>query len=434
MKSKETKNKIVPKMRFPEFRDAGEWEEYQLGTLFSERQETGFINLPLLSLTEKEGIIPQEKTKRKNNSNSDKSKYLRVYHGDIAYNTMRMWEGRSAFVNIEGLVSPAYTVCKPNDKIDSLFFSYYFKTQQLIQQFHKYSQGFVNDTLNLKFISFSTIWVTTPLKCEQQKIADCLSSTDELINVQSRKLEVLKVHKKGLMQQLFPAEGETAPKLRFPKFRDAGEWANINGNKAFEHIANRNHSLDLPILAISQEYGAIPRNKIDYNVIVSEQSIENYKVVEIGDFIISLRSFQGGIEYSNYKGLCSPAYIILRKKNNNIVNHFFRHYFKTEKYIQNLNRNIEGIRDGKMVSYKQFSEILLPIPRPAEQQKIADCLSFIDKLIIAQSYKLETLKVHKKGLMQQLFPTMSDFARRASISIENKITKNKKISVGDSYQ
>ncbi|MDR2383064.1 MAG: restriction endonuclease subunit S [Prevotellaceae bacterium] len=196
--------KTIPKLRFPKFRDAGEWIQYQLGNLFSERQETGFINLPLLSLTEKEGIIPQEETKRKDNSNSDKSKYLRVYHGDIAYNTMRMWEGRSAFVDMEGLVSPAYTVCKPNANTDSLFFSYYFKTQPLIRQFHKYSQGLVSDTLSLKFLSFSTILIQTPLKHEQQKIADVLSIIDELISVQSRKLETLKIHKKGLMQQLFP--------------------------------------------------------------------------------------------------------------------------------------------------------------------------------------------------------------------------------------
>ena len=198
-------------------------------------------------------------------------------------------------------------------------------------------------------------------------------------------------------------EYKMVPKLRFPEFREAGEWFYKNGDKIYDQISNKNHNSDLPILAITQEFGAIPRNEIDYSVIVSDKSVESYKVVEVGDFIISLRSFQGGIEYSNYKGICSPAYIILRKKNN-ISDDFFKHYFKTILFIQDLNRNIEGIRDGKMVSYKQFSDLLLPIPSVDEQQKIADCLSSLDDLIAAQSQKLDALKAHKKGLMQRLFP------------------------------
>lgn len=196
------------------------------------------------------------------------------------------------------------------------------------------------------------------------------------------------------------------PALRFPEFSDAGEWVYLEGNKVFEQISNRKHNSNLPILAISQEHGAVPRDLIDYKVIVSDEGIENYKVVEVGDFIISLRSFQGGIEYSAYNGICSPAYIILRKKLD-VDNQFFKYYFKSRAFIRDLNKNLEGIRDGKMVSYKQFSEILLPIPsihNKQEQQKIADCLSSIDALIKATENKIDELKAHKKGLMQQLFP------------------------------
>lgn len=193
------------------------------------------------------------------------------------------------------------------------------------------------------------------------------------------------------------------PKLRFPEFRGANKWSCLKGGKVFDQVSNKIHHSDIPILAITQEYGAIPRDQIDYSVIVSDKSIENYKVVEIGDFIISLRSFQGGIEYSYYKGLCSPAYVILRKKIN-INNYFFKYYFKTTSLIRDLNKNLEGIRDGKMITYKQFSEISLPVPIFNEQQKIADCLSSIDNLITFTVKKMEALKAHKKGLMQQLFP------------------------------
>lgn len=193
------------------------------------------------------------------------------------------------------------------------------------------------------------------------------------------------------------------PKLRFPEFRGTNKWACLKGGEVFEQVSNRTHYSDIPILAITQEYGAIPRNQIDYSVIVSDKSIESYKVVEIGDFIISLRSFQGGIEYSCYKGICSPAYVILRKKID-VNNYFFKYYFKTSSLIRDLNKNLEGIRDGKMITYKQFSEIFLPVPFFYEQQKIADCLSSIDDLITSTAKKIEALKAHKKGLMQQLFP------------------------------
>ncbi len=194
------------------------------------------------------------------------------------------------------------------------------------------------------------------------------------------------------------------PKLRFPEFRDAGGWLIDHGDKFFSQISNKNHNSDLPILAITQEHGAIPRDEINYRVSVTDKSIESYKIVEMGDFIISLRSFQGGIEYSNYKGLCSPAYVILRKKSTGNSG-FFKHYFKSDRFIKDLNKDIEGLRDGKMVSYSQFSDLLLPVPTTFEEQKrIADCLSSLDDVIAAEGQKLETLRQHKKGLMQELFP------------------------------
>jgi type I restriction enzyme S subunit len=193
------------------------------------------------------------------------------------------------------------------------------------------------------------------------------------------------------------------PKLRFPEFRDEIAWDVKLGNELFDQISNREAPAGLPILAITQEHGAIPRDEIDYHVSVTDKSVETYKEVCPGDFIISLRSFQGGIEYSRYHGICSPAYVILRKKGE-LSDAFYKHLFKSHSFIQQLTKNLEGLRDGKMISYKQFSELLLPHPSLAEQQKIAECLSTLDELIGAESQKLDALKAHKKGLMQQLFP------------------------------
>lgn len=196
---------------------------------------------------------------------------------------------------------------------------------------------------------------------------------------------------------------ELIPNFRFPQFKENKAWRCDYANNVFQQISNKNHQSDLPILAITQEHGAIPRDLIDYNVTATEKSIQSYKVIDVGDFIISLRSFQGGIEYSTYKGICSPAYVVLRKAIE-VNEQFYKQYFKTASFIRDLTKNLEGLRDGKMISYKQFSEVLLPLPSIEEQQKIADCLSSIDELVTAQNQKLEALKAHKKGLMQQLFP------------------------------
>ena len=193
------------------------------------------------------------------------------------------------------------------------------------------------------------------------------------------------------------------PKLRFPEFRNADGWKEQFGDSLFDQINDRNPEPGLPVLAITQEHGAIPRYLIDYHVSVTEKSIESYKVVQVGDFIISLRSFQGGIEYSQYHGICSPAYVVLRRSVDG-NDAYFKHYLKTDRFIQILTKNLEGLRDGKMISYKQFSELRLPVPSAPEQRKIADCLSSLDELIAAQARKVDALKTHKKGLMQQLFP------------------------------
>lgn len=194
------------------------------------------------------------------------------------------------------------------------------------------------------------------------------------------------------------------PKYRFPEFALDASIDYVAGGFIFDPITNRNHHADLPILAITQEYGAIPRDEIDYKVSVTKKSLKAYKIVEKGDFIISLRSFQGGIEYSMYDGICSPAYIILRKKTN-IIDQYYKYYFKSHRFIQDLNKDLEGIRDGKMISYGQFSSILLPKPDEEEQQKIVDCLSSIDDLISVEEKKLSLLNDYKKGWMQKLFPT-----------------------------
>ncbi|EGR0307124.1 restriction endonuclease subunit S [Vibrio alginolyticus] len=254
--------------------------------------------------------------------------------------------------------------------------------------------------------------VELPTIEEQQKIASFLSKVDEKIALLTEKKDKLTEYKKGVMQQLFNGKWEEQeglltfipPTLRF-KADDGSEfpdWEKKKGAKLFASISNKDHNSDLPVLAITQNQGAIPRSLIDYNISVADTSVASYKVVEKGDFIISLRSFQGGIEYSEYTGICSPAYVILRPKID-ISDYFYKYYLKTYPFIVEMQKRLEGIRDGKIISYKYFSEISMPYPTKVEQDKIVCFLSALEQKISLATSELEKAKEWKRGLLQQMF-------------------------------
>ena len=192
---------LTGKKRLPGF--SGAWKTEYLGKLFLERKETNCENLQMLAITGTQGIIPRKELDLKDNSSEDKSKYLRVCVGDIGYNTMRMWQGVSAYSNYEGIVSPAYTILKPSLSINAKYFAYLFKMQEIIFLFYRFSQGLVDDTRNLKYENFKRIMVSYPPDInEQAAIAEVLSAADREINLLRRDIEQEKYKKKALMQLL----------------------------------------------------------------------------------------------------------------------------------------------------------------------------------------------------------------------------------------
>lgn len=193
----------VPKVRFKGFK--GEWKKVKLGDIFCERNESN-INGEMLSVTQHNGIIKASENGRFDNSNSDKSNYKVVKVGDIAYNSMRMWQGASGYSPYEGIVSPAYTVIIPQEGIYSPFFAYLFKNENIINTFRLHSQGLTSDTWNLKFPAFSKIEVLFPEDAEmkeQQKIASYFTSLDRQITLHSQRLEKLKQIKAACLDKMF---------------------------------------------------------------------------------------------------------------------------------------------------------------------------------------------------------------------------------------
>lgn len=197
---------LTGERRFAEF-EGQAWHEYKLGEVFYERNEANRPDLPLLSITADRGIVRHGETARKDNSNKNKAAYLRIAPGDIGYNTMRMWQGVSALSQHEGIISPAYTVCAPNEHIDAKFAAYLFKTSQMISLFNRHSQGMVADTLSLKFVHFARLPITLPpTLAEQRRIVDVLDAATAEIDLLQQQLDALKTQKRGLMQLLLSGE------------------------------------------------------------------------------------------------------------------------------------------------------------------------------------------------------------------------------------
>lgn len=252
--------------------------------------------------------------------------------------------------------------------------------------------------------------VLLPPLPEQKKIAQILSTWDKAITTTEQLLANSQQQKKALMQQLLTG------KKRLPGFcagtrlsGDAmdgeepigGEWKYLKASEIFKTISKKNNDESEELLAVTQDQGVLPRSLLERRVVMPDGSTKGYKLVVPGNFIISLRSFQGGLEYSNYRGLVSPAYTVLEPIKH-VDDGFYRQYFKSYDFIGHLAVAVIGIRDGKQISYGDFSFLKLPYPSIEEQQKIAQILTTADREIEALKQKLACLKQEKKALMQQL--------------------------------
>lgn len=194
---------------------------------------------------------------------------------------------------------------------------------------------------------------------------------------------------------------QNVPELRFPEF--SGEWIEAPAKELFSSVSDKKHDGNLEVLSASQSKGMIKRNDIDIDIKFDKGNLKNYKRTRPGDFIISLRSFQGGFELNNLEGLVSPAYTVLRLNQRNTDKKFFKQYFKMPRFIKRLDSMIYGIRDGKSISYKEFSTFKLRYPEFEEQKKIGEFFSKLDRLIKLEEKKLELLEEQKKGYMQKIF-------------------------------
>ncbi len=227
---------------------------------------------------------------------------------------------------------------------------------------------------------------------EQRAIAQVLSTADAAIHTTEKLIAQKELGKKWLMQQLLMG------KKRLKGF--GGEWKKLGAGEIFKSITKKGFA-DEELLSATQDRGMIPRTMLEGRVTMPTTGTEGFKLVEIGDFVISLRSFQGGLEYSYYRGLVSPAYTVLKPKKP-INEEFYKQYFKSYEFIGRLATAVIGIRDGKQISYDDFCIVKIPYPSIEEQTAIAQVLQAADKEIGLLKAKAERLRELKKGLMQVL--------------------------------
>ena len=313
----------------------------------------------------------------------DKLKNSQLALDDVLINIVGASIGRACLYDAPSKhanINQAVCLFRVGQKATSRYILYYLQLPRTVRRLLSSQSETARPNLSLTDIKQFRFEIL-PL-VEQKKIVHILSTWDKAIETVEKLIENSKAQKKALMQQLLTG------RRQFPQFRER-RWRSLKANEVFLTASIRKN-VEEELLAVTQDRGVVPRSSLDRKVVMPEGSTESYKLVEPGDFVISLRSFQGGIEYSPYRGLVSPAYHVLKLKLP-IVDSFYKHYFKSYDFIGHLAVAVIGIRDGKQISYSDFSFLQIPYPELDEQRYIAITLDAIDKELTNHRKQLDAI-------------------------------------------
>jgi type I restriction enzyme S subunit len=411
---------MLPTLRFTEFRGEA-LRRVQLGDVTEEgRRRNGKKHsaASVMGVTKADGIVPMEARL----VSADIERYKLVERDWFAYNPMRLnigsiarWKGDSEIV-----VSPDYVVfkCIAGNELGMLpDYLDHFRQGKAWEDFVT-EGGDGGVRVRIYYKDIARIQLELPSLPEQQRIAECLSSVDELMAAQARKVDALRTHKKGLLQQLFPLEGESQPRLRFPEFHNAGEWeegelgpkATKVGSGITPTGGDKNYTQSGRPFVRSQNvgWGILLLDDIAY---IDEETHTSFKSTEIQvrDVLLNITGASIGRSAVADKiiagGNVNQHVCIIRTKPDELNPFFLNHYLISQRGQKQIDSfQAGGNRQG--LNFAQIRSFAIPLPpSPEEQQRIASCLSSLDAQITLETQKLEALKTHKKGLMQQLFPS-----------------------------
>lgn len=405
------KGSLMPRLRFPEFRDAGEWRKVQLSKIaipVSERATDEDADA-VLTLSAEHGVVTQGAYFGKKIAGDDVTRYTKIQNNDFVYNdrTTKFYKygtikrlSRHAY----GIVSPIYKCFRFNGEELPVFWEWYFESGKHDIQLHTIvNEGAKAGRFNISIQKFLSTFVYFPDKLEQQRITDCLSSLDERITAETNKLDTLKDHKKGLLKQLFPVEGETLPQLRFPRF--TGNWKKKKLSRCVKLISGMHLS--------PTEYGSTGEfpyfsgpSDFVHDISICYKWSKNLRSVALeNDILITVKGSGVGELWCLKLPRVAIGRQLMAIRAENCVYQFLYQALGTRKGL------FEALGSGNLIPGLSRNDILdmkFYFPFISEQQRIADCLSSLDELIAAQTQKIDLLKEHKKGLMQQLFPRIDE--------------------------
>lgn len=413
----EKKNGFVPKLRFPEFLGTAEWKFVPLNKLAkrcTQKNRSGAITRVLTNSAEY-GVVDQRDYFDKDiATQGNLENYYVVEKGDYVYNpriSAAAPVGPISKNNVAtGVMSPLYSVFKFGESNND-FYAYYFKTTGWHQYMRQASStGARHDRMAITNDDFMAMPLPASRPEEQQKIADCIASLDECLGLASKKLSELRAHRLGLMQKLFPAEGETLPKLRFPEFQEEDEWTETT----IGQIGSFYYGKSAPKWSLEEDaptrcvrYGELYTK---FDAVITEThsrtNIEpsNLRFSKGGEILVPRvgekpEDFGKCCCYLPLKDIAIGEMISVFETKQNPL--FYTYYFKS--LYRQFAKVVEG-QNVKNLYYAVLEPLSICQPSLPEQKKIADLLASLDAIIAAQSQKVDALKIHKKGLMQQLFP------------------------------
>ena len=407
---------LLPKLRFPGF--SAPWTFEPIANVLKEHKLKNTAGRDVFSVSMEFGVVNQIELLGRSFAAADTSHYTIGRRYDIVYTKSPLKAFPFGIVKQckfdgEVALSPLYGVFAPINPHLGLLIEAYFESPNRANSFlSPLCQKGAKNTLQITNATFLSGRLPLPAQPpEQQEIADCLSSVDELIAAQARKVDALKTHKKGLMQQLFPREGATQPRLRFPEFDAAADWE----VQPLESLADRG-SGHTPSKNCPEYYGGgikwvslADSKRLDGGLIfkteteISAQGIKKSSAVlhPAGTVLIS-RDAGVGKSAVMAEPMAVSQHFIVWTCHAHLLSNWFLYY-----QLQEMKPVFERIATGstiKTIGLPFFKELTIAVPTVAEQQRIAACLSSLDALITAKTQKLEALKTLKQGLMQQLFP------------------------------
>lgn len=406
--AKQKAKTATPRLRFPEFRGAEPWGTAKLSTLASRTavKNVGGRVSRVLTNSAEFGVLDQREYFDKDIATAGKTEgYYVVEKGDYVYNPRT-----SAIAPVgpisrndvgEGVMSPLYTVFRFSAKQTDFYRHYFHSTG-----WHSYlrsaaSTGARHDRMSITNDAFMRMPVPAPAEAEQQKIADCLTSLDEVIAAQGRKVEALKTHKRGLMQQLFPREGETRPRLRFPEFRNAPEWEEKKLSALVSLISGLHLSRDQYSSSGNVPYFTGPSDFTNDIKRVSKWTTVSSSIAAKHDTLITVKGSGVGECWHLEVPRVAMGRQLMAVRSKAASSQFIHQFLLTRRV------RFEDLASGNLIpglSRGNILDMVAPFPKENEQQRIADCLSSLDTRITAETNQLAALKAHKQGLMQQLFP------------------------------